>query len=119
MAKYLKINVVNGAAPTTIGNRIVPIDNVASVDYTSTTSITVTYNTSATADCVIAWSVATAAADMGPRDAFIAAMQDALGSGWQNIYPNTTGNVITSPVFSGVVDNAGLPIVVNAITYTP
>ena len=56
---------------------------------------------------------------MAPRDAFIAAMQDALGSGWQNIYPNTTGNVITSPVFSGVVDNAGLPIVVNAITYTP
>ena len=119
MAKYLKINVVNGAAPTTIGNRIVPIDNVASVDYTSTTSITVTYNTSATAECVIAWSVATAAADIGPRDAFIAAMQDALGSGWQNIYPNTTGNVITSPVFTGVVDNAGLAIVVYGITYTP
>jgi len=46
-------------------------------------------------------------------------MQDALGSGWQNIYPNTTGNVITSPVFSGVVDSTGLPLVVNAVTYTP
>ncbi len=119
MAKYLKINVVNAGAPTTVGDRIVPVENVASVDYTSTTSLTITYSTSATANCVIGWSVATAADDMAPRDAVINAMQDALASGWQNIYPNTTGNVITSPVFSGVVDGAGLPIVVDAITYTP
>ncbi len=119
MAKYLKINVVNSGAPATEGERIVPIDNVASVDYTSDTTLTITYNTSATANCVIQWDAATAANSVAPRDAVITAMADALGSPWQNIYPNTTGNVITSPVFSGVVDNAGLPIVVNAITYTP
>ena len=119
MAKYLKINVVNAGAPATAGERIVPIDNVASVDYTSDTTLTITYNTSATANCVIAYAAATAGNDVAPRDAVINAMADALGSPWQNIYPNTTGNVITSPVFSGVVDNAGLPIIVDAITYTP
>ena len=40
MAKYLKINVVNAGAPATAGERIVPIDNVASVDYTSAVSYT-------------------------------------------------------------------------------
>ena len=119
MAKYLKINVVNAGAPATAGERIVPIDNVASVDYTSDTTLTITYNTSATANCVIQWTSATAANSVAPRDAVIMAMADALGSPWQNVYPNTTGNVITSPVFSGVVDNAGLPLVVDAITYTP
>ncbi len=119
MAKYLKINVVNAGAPETEGDRIVPVDNVASVDYTNTSSMTITYNTSATANCVIAYAVATAANDLAPRDAVINAMADALGSPWQNIYPNTTGNRITSPVFSGCVDNAGLPLVVDAITYTP
>ena len=108
MAKYLKINVVNAGAPGTAGERIVPIDNVASVDYTSDTQVTITYNTSATA-----------VGSVAPRDAVIMAMADALGSPWQNIYPNTTGNVITSPVFSGVVDGTGLPLVVDAITYTP
>jgi|TARA_R110002020_G_scaffold14829_1_gene52624 hypothetical protein len=119
MAKYLKINVVNAATAEAEGNRIVPIDNVASVDYTTNSSLTITYSTSATANCVIAYAAATAGDSVAPRDAVINAMQDALGSGWQNIYPNTTGNVITSPVFSGVVDSTGLPLVVNAITYTP
>ena len=118
MAKYLKINVVNSGAPATEGERIVPIDNVASVDYTSDTTLTITYNTSATANCVIQYAAATAANSLAPRDAVITAMADALGSPWQNIYPNTTGSVITSPVFSGVVDSTGLPIVVDAITYT-
>tara|TARA_B100001113_G_C20992316_1_gene571082 strand:- start:540 stop:899 length:360 start_codon:yes stop_codon:yes gene_type:complete len=118
MAKYLKINVVNAGAPTTEGERIVPIDNVASVDYTSDTQVTITYNTSATANCVIQYAAATAANSVAPRDAVITAMADALGSPWQNVYPNTTGSVITSPVFSGVVDSTGLPIVVDAITYT-
>jgi len=117
MAKYLKINVVNAATAEAEGNRIVPIDNVASVDYTTNSSLTITYGVTGT--CVIAYAAATAGDSVAPRDAVINAMQDALGSGWQNIYPNTTGNVITSPVFSGVVDSTGLPLVVNAITYTP